>query len=64
MVLQFITDLYKDAMCAMQTHNDTPAICSQIVNGFKQGNVKAASFLIEIPHWSGQDLQVHRFQAW
>ena len=33
----------------MQTDNDTPAICSQIVNGFKQGNVNAPSFLIENP---------------
>ena len=28
MVLQFITDLCKDTMCATQTDNDTPAICS------------------------------------
>ena len=51
MVLQFITDLYKDTMCAMQmqTDNDTTAICSQIVNGFKRGNVNAPSFLIEKP---------------
>ena len=63
MVLQFITDLYKDTMRATQTDNDTPAICSQIVNGFKQGNVNAPSLLLENPHWSGQNLQVYRVQA-
>ena len=65
MILQFITYLNKDTLCAMQTDKDMSDICFQIVDGFKQGIVNAPSFLIvKSPQWSGQNLQVRRVQAW
>ena len=42
-------------------HKATRDLCPGV--GFKQGSVNAPSFLIENPHWSGQNLQVYRVQA-
>ena len=43
-MLQLITELHKDTMCAMQAYESKPASWFQIFTGFKQGDVNAPLF--------------------
>ena len=43
-MLQLITDLHKDTMCAMQEDKNKPASWSQVSTGFRQGDVNAPLF--------------------
>ena len=43
-MLQLITDLHKDTMCAMQADKSKPASWFQVSTGFKQGDVNAPLF--------------------